>query len=77
MKRLLTPTKGLAVANYESIRARMTAVKDGAVEGMKSSTFSTMVRFAWVGVRMLLLFVIGNWLIERAFSLIDLLGRPL
>ena len=70
-------SKELALANYELIKTRLVAAKDAALEGLKGRTFATMLRFAWLGFRMFLLFVIGSWLIERFFSLIDLLGRPL
>jgi hypothetical protein len=44
---------------------------------MRERIASERVGFLRLAFRILLLLIVGTWVLDRCFSLIDLLGRPL
>ncbi len=75
--RLIGAARALGRSNLEAIEARLRTARAAVAEGIESRFFATAGRFAWLGFRVFLLFVIGGWLVQRCLALLDLLGRPL
>jgi hypothetical protein len=62
----LARARSIAVAQLDSMRQRAIAAKNLGV-----------LRLAGIAARSFVVFVVAMWVLERALSLIDLLGRPL